>query len=321
MRIIFIMLGLALSINASSLLAQEVSSEKELTQEVSSEKKGIFSLSLAPEYSIRNFSWINEADSILTWRDMNIGGYAITGQYTYPSGHTQRIILKYGEVNSGYSTDDDVKNGIYAISWGGVYVSNYIAEYDFLYKLNDRLLVISGFSFNYGDMNMLHNNSIRPYKIDNNTYGLVGQSYPKSNEVTQKYKFYTFGPRLGGEAQLYQSKKLQIDTEVTFGLSFYYALADWPYRTDYEHPVSFKNTGAVGQINSQATVTYNFNNHFALVSNIGHNYFHNILRVNDTTFLSESATAKNEGKNTIKSYLNSVEYSNLYTNLGIKIIF
>ncbi len=291
------------------------------TKQVTDSKKGVFSISLSSEYSIRNFSWISKEDSILTWRDMKIGGYALISQYTYPSGHAQRITLKYGKANSGYSTDDDVKNSRYTISWGGINISNYIAEYDFLYKLKNKVSVITGFTFNYSDMNMLHNNSIRPYKIDNNTYRLVGQSYPKSNEVTQKYKFYTFGPRLGGEAQLYQSKRLKIATEVTFGLSFYYALADWPQRTDFKHPVSFKNTGAVGQINSQATVTYNFNKYFALVSNVGHNYFHNIFPLTNTIFLSESATAENEGETTLKSYLKSAVYHNIYANFGIKISF
>lgn len=203
------------------------------------------------------FEFENKALSKLVWNNMLMIGY---GSYiVFPLKNNYRVQLNVeGATNyAGYSTDDDLRNYLLIISYGKVlstyaYASIRTGKITSMGKIKNSWL--AGVAFSNYDLRMLEHTQMRKY----NGSCYCGKSLPG---ITQDYNIFL----LGAEFQIdfsYQFKNTIFSLIFKPTLSLHLAIADWPYRKDFAHPISFTATGFAFsfelRLRSQTFFTKNF---------------------------------------------------------------
>ncbi len=276
-------------------------------------------------YQTADFYWKSDADSRLTWKDVNMAGVELK----------LRTQTDYGEMifggsyvtsNSGYSMDDDLDNDFWTVSWGEAKANELSLFAFFPVTEGEAGKVFWGLRLKKGEYKMRHPYSIGWgwTQVSPGNWQLVWDGWidPDTGD-TQKYTFYTLGPSIGGELNLFKSKYFKGSLFSDLGLQLYYAKADWPYRADMDHPNSFEDLGAVINLQTKFDLEFMFSESVSLTGSLGVDFFRNPFKVArevhkvdyyDPVFGFEPGGDYRES-------VKQISYTNFKAALGLKISF
>jgi hypothetical protein len=176
-----------------------------------------------------------ENKSILTWRDIYLnGGRAAINVYDLPMGAIQRLHFVAGAAVSfnGYQTDDDANNHAELVSSGST--EALVLDFDFsasLYEYASDYITLDrkiGVDFSWIKLEHL---DMRAFYRDVPRGDIDG--------LVNVYDIYKLGFYGDVKTRIIESDLLYADLSGQTGLSLAFGVADWMYRTDYKHPVSF----------------------------------------------------------------------------------
>lgn len=175
--------------------------------------------------------------SKLTWNSMLMQGAGTRIDFFVSKKYRLELEIEGARNVMGYSVDDDLRNRLITVSYGGV-LNEYIqasiraGTTTQLGKIKNGWL--AGFTLTNHDLRMLGHSTLDPI-------GHIPARFPKST-VTQDYNLFLLG--LGVKTDFsYQYKATLFSVIMDFRLPWYLAIADWPFRTDLQHPISFIQNG------------------------------------------------------------------------------
>ena len=227
-----------------------------------SEERDRITISANYRLSSLNFSTKSiDSGSILTWRDIYLNGAYVNINFAGALFGYQRSNIGVGFSGSfnGYWTDDDTNN-----DYDVIFVATAEA---YLLELNYEALSVdyglnNGISHKLGfDCNMLffRNYNAVPYmNWNSDPYGSIGG-------LTNIFDIYTLAFYYGVQA-FYCNGNFYTAISGQAGIGIFLSLADWIYRHDLKHPVSFSYFGFSFSGESDFEIGFRFNGAFTLFS-------------------------------------------------------
>lgn len=209
------------------------------------------------------FEFENAALSKLVWNNMLMVGYGSRIDFSLKTGYRMQLEVEGASNYAGYSTDDDLRNYLVIFSYGTVlstyaHASINTGKTTNLGKIKNSWL--AGVAFSNHDFRMLGHAQLR------NDDGYCNCTEPLSG-VTQDYNIFLLGAEFQTDFS-YQFKNTVFSLIFKPTLSLQLAVADWPYRKDFAHPVSFITMGFAFsfefRLRSQTFFTKNFSMHMDL---------------------------------------------------------
>lgn len=182
-----------------------------------------------------------ETDSLsyskLTWNTMFMHGAGTRIDFPISKKYRMELEVEGARNVMGYSVDDDLRNHLVTVSYGGIlneYAQASIRAGTTTYLGKIKNSWLAGFTLTNHDLRMLGHMSM-------NASGHYADRYSPTT-VTQDYNLFLLG--LGVKTDFsYQHKATLFSLLLDFRLPWYLVIAHWPFRSDWQHPISFVNNG------------------------------------------------------------------------------
>jgi hypothetical protein len=238
--------------------------QSEEAGEITAQSETADGITISADYRLSSLNFSTRginSGSILTWRDVYLNGAYVNVNFAGALFGYQRSNIGVGFSGSfnGYWTDDDTNNDydVIFVAAAEAYLLelNYEAL-SFDYGLNNGISHKLGFDFN---MLFFRNYDAMPYMNWNSVpFGSI-------DGLTNTFDIYTLAFYYGVQA-FYCKGNFYTAISGQAGIGVFLSLADWIYRRDLKHPVSFSYFGFSFRGKSDFEIGFRFNRAFTLFS-------------------------------------------------------
>lgn len=181
-----------------------------------------------------NFEFDSLASSKLVWSNLLMIGAGSLLEFPLKNDSLLQLQIEGARDVSGYSVDDDLRNRLQMVSYGKTF-----AEYAHVWLAGGKKKSLGQLNFYWFAGIAFTNHNLRMKEHTTVTEKRKSEIF---YDITQDYDVFLLGPQIKLKFA-YRYKSTVFSFFIQVGLPLYLALADWPYRNDFRHPISFMHHG------------------------------------------------------------------------------
>ena len=229
LSLISLILLFNISVSSSSIIFGTRSIYNYDTRTIEQEHKTTISANYETSDLSLNVKYHNTG-SMLNWQDIHLRGARVNVEFDKaPWGYDRTSLgIGYSVSSGGHFVDDDSTNYANVINVLSPKTSLLDLTYEVFSLEDDKFIPGFGLDFNCLKLRNYDNRRFDFNHLGFSTGGLIA-----------KYDVYKLGVYGGMRIRLVNSDSFALNATGQLGAGLYLALADWIYRQDFKHPVSF----------------------------------------------------------------------------------